>query len=231
MGKKHRQIGVKSVVVGKKNYFCGPIKPKNKKCVMYVYKFRVTTDEVEDFVRDIEVLAGQTFEDLHKIILKSVELKEGELASFYICNQRWTKKIEVSLMDMGEDPSFSEHSMLYEGEDETDSEKMEKMVMNKVALCDLIDDPHQKMIYEYDYFNTRVFYLELQKAYKAEDGVEYPRCIARKGKLPTKASPLVDLKEPSFSEDCDGYDEEELEDLFIDGNETPEESDSNEADF
>ena len=32
---------------------------------MYYYKFKVFYDEVEDFVRDVDVLANTNFEDFH----------------------------------------------------------------------------------------------------------------------------------------------------------------------
>ena len=37
-----------------------------------VYKFRLLSDEVEDFRRDIEIDSDATFLDLHKAILESV---------------------------------------------------------------------------------------------------------------------------------------------------------------
>ena len=48
---------------------------------MYFYKFRVYYDEVEDFVRDIEILSNDNFENFHKILLSSIGLDGQELAS------------------------------------------------------------------------------------------------------------------------------------------------------
>jgi hypothetical protein len=39
---------------------------------MAVYKFRISLEEDEDIVRDIEIRATQTFEDLHYAILSAI---------------------------------------------------------------------------------------------------------------------------------------------------------------
>ena len=70
---------------------------------MYYYKFRVYYDEVEDFVRDIEILSNDNFESLHKALLDAIPLDGKELASFYICDSKWNKQKEISLMDMEDD--------------------------------------------------------------------------------------------------------------------------------
>jgi len=39
-------------------------------------------------------MASQTFLDLHKLIVETVELKGNELASFFICDRNWRKKVK-----------------------------------------------------------------------------------------------------------------------------------------
>ena len=39
---------------------------------MFYYKFRVYYDEVEDFVRDIEILSTDNFESFHNILFSSI---------------------------------------------------------------------------------------------------------------------------------------------------------------
>ena len=48
---------------------------------MHVYKFRVLSEEQNEFVRDIEISSIQTFEDFHKIILQTSGLDGKELAN------------------------------------------------------------------------------------------------------------------------------------------------------
>ncbi len=148
---------------------------------MYSYKFRLTTEEVEDFVRDIEILSNQTFEELHYFILETMEVSQSELASFFICDQKWRKKQEVTLIDMGVEDVQND---LDEDEDRLFLSKIPCFVMKDAVLNQFIDDPHQRILFEYNYTNPIVFNIELLKTTQAVQGIEYPRCTQIVGKLP-----------------------------------------------
>ena len=66
-----------------------------------IYKFRLLSDEVDDFRRDIEISADATFKELHTAILESVNYPDDQMTSFFICNDRWIKEVEITLEDMG----------------------------------------------------------------------------------------------------------------------------------
>ena len=135
---------------------------------MYYYKFRVYYDEVEDFVRDIEILSNDNFENFHKILVSSIGLDGQELASFYVCDSKWNKQKEISLMDMGDDSEKEEPE--YEEDDEFSlRSKLPISVMKDSLLKDFIADPHQHLMYEYDFLNPKVFYIELLKVLKEEE--------------------------------------------------------------
>ena len=178
---------------------------------MYVYKFRLTFDEVEDFVRDYEILSNQTFLDFHNIIIQSINLNSKELASFYIADHRWEKHKEITLMDMMDE--------------EEEQAEVPKSVMADAVLSDYIDDPHQKMIYEYDFLNLKTFYIELLKTSKVDDAAaiaKYPKCTHSKGEIPKSCkelSPdelLIDNFDDDVFTDDDGYNPEDLEDFHDD---------------
>lgn len=148
---------------------------------MYIYKFRITTDEIEDFLRDIEILSTQTFEHLHYFIVETLEIKQSELASFFICDQKWRKKQEITLIDMGDEDTFTDD------DDEDPSlikHRIPRTVMQNAVLNQFIDDPHQLISYEYDYTNPVIFNIELIKTTQAIQGIDYPRCTQLVGKLP-----------------------------------------------
>ena len=190
---------------------------------MYYYKFRVYYDEVEDFVRDIEILSNDNFESFHKILLSSIGLDGQELASFYICDSKWNKQKEISLMDMGDD-SEKEEPEYEEGDEFSLRSKLPISVMKDSLLKDFITDPHQHIMYEYDFLNPKVFYIELLKVLTAEDGVEYPRCTNKVKELPkqVKQQPLPN-PDDGFDElleeedDLDGGFEEGYDDLDLNG--------------
>ncbi len=186
---------------------------------MYIYKFRITTDEVEDFIRDIEILSNQTFEQLHYFIFETLEFKQSELASFFVCDQKWRRKHEVTLIDMGDDDSFTND----EDDDTLVQHKIPRTIMQNSVLNQFIDDPHQKISYEFDYTNPLIFDIELIKTTQAMQGINYPRCTNVIGKLPeTKNIVFPIIGEIDGDLDLiQDFDDDSLEDFDDDLN-TPE---------
>lgn len=132
-----------------------------------VYRFRVLFEEYEDVYRDIEIKSGQTFEDLHNAIQSAIGFDASQMASFYMSDDYWRKGVEITLMDVSEDT------------------KKPKKTMNKSILSDFIDDPHQKMIYVFDFMAMWTFYIELIKIIPQEDPkAVYPRCVKTGGIAP-----------------------------------------------
>ena len=183
---------------------------------MYTYKFRLFFDEVEDFVRDYEIFAKQTFKDLHDVIIKSIAGLDGqELASFYICDGRWERQREITLIDMNMDEN-SDVLLENKGNGET---YISKTIMSDGVLSDFIEDPHQRLIYEYNFLNINTFYLELLKTFESEKTVKYPRCTHSVGEMPTASSNIldddldVDLNLEENVDNIDYYDEEDFQSL------------------
>jgi hypothetical protein len=150
---------------------------------MHIYKFRLLSDVNDDFIRDIEIKASQTFEDFHKIISDCINLNGKELASFHICDQKWNKLKEITLIDMmnGEEPDEDEKQPV-----------METYLMKDSLIKRFIDEPHQRLLYEYDFLNLQTFFIELLSVYKQkDDALTYPRCTRSKGDLKEEAKPAV----------------------------------------
>lgn len=150
---------------------------------MYYYKFKIFFDEVEDFVRDIEIRSTDTFQSFHEIIFSSTGLTGNELASFFICDTKWNKQKEVTLIDM-EDDRLTDTPEYMEDDDFSTKSNLPKSVMAQSILKDYISDPHQHIIYEYDFLNPKIFYIELMKILPVKKGNEYPRCTLKSKELP-----------------------------------------------
>ena len=159
---------------------------------MHVYRFRILLEDVEEFYRDIEISAGDTFESFHRAIIQAADLSGKELASFYICDSKWNRKKEISLMDMRE-------------EEDKDKEKT-PLIMSKCKLGQFIDDPHQRLIYIYDFLNMYEFYIELSKIIPAEKGIKYPRCVKKVGAIPRAGAPALNVP-AEFDEEEQVYDD------------------------
>ncbi|MCD4736031.1 MAG: plasmid pRiA4b ORF-3 family protein [Bacteroidales bacterium] len=167
---------------------------KIKKSNMYIYRFRVLSDLNDNFVKDIEILSDKTFEDFHNAMKKYLSLDGNELASFHICDRKWNKKKEFTLIDMKKE----------------NPENMEKSgdvaIMGDISLKDVISEPNQRLIYEYDFLNMFTFFIELQKVTQGKNGVEYPNCVFEKGNWNEEHEPELPANQ----------DEEELSKKLLD---------------
>lgn len=110
-----------------------------------IFRFLLLSDEVEDFKREIQIDADNTFFDLHKAIISSVNYKDGEMSSFFICGDNWEKEKEITLVEM--DTSSDEDSY----------------IMEESILSDYLEDERQKLMYVFDYLTERSFFMELRE--------------------------------------------------------------------
>ena len=61
-----------------------------------IYKFRIVSDEVDNFKREICIDSDASFLELHDAILDSVGFSKDQMTSFFICDDDWEKKTEIS---------------------------------------------------------------------------------------------------------------------------------------
>ncbi len=138
-----------------------------------VYKFKLVSDEVSNFAREIEIDSESTFLQLRNAILESVDFSKDELDSFFLCEDDWTKQEEITLEDMG---SSSDRDI---------------WLMEETPVGELVEEEGQKLIFVFDYVTERSFFMELKEIIPGRSLVE-PLCIMKKGKAPVQ---FVDLDE------------------------------------
>lgn len=181
---------------------------------MHVYRFRILVDEQDDFLRDIEIKPSQTFLEFQQTLLQAVGIEGNELSSFFICDNAWNKIREITLIDMGMNAEQDEDG---NEEDARESQKQKFIpveVMAEVKIKDAIDDPHQRMTFEYDFLNPRVFFIELMKIVDADPAKNYPLCSRKEGTLNLAVAPAA---LPFFEEDEQAaYDE--IDEMIKSGN-------------
>ena len=153
-----------------------------------IYKFRLLSDEIEDFRRDIEIDSEATFLELHKAILASVNYPDDQMTSFFICNDNWIKEQEITLEDMG---SRSDE---------------DNYVMAETIIGDFIEEEKQRVMYVFDPLADRVFYMELSKIEFGKD-IEEARCVKSIGEAPQQTLDFEELmsKTPAGVSDSDDY--------------------------
>ena len=133
-----------------------------------VYKFRIISDEVDDFFREIKIDSEASFFELHEAILKSAGYKDDQMTSFFTCDDDWEKEVEITLEDMGNDSS------------EEDS-----YIMKDTPLSELLEDEKQKMIYVFDPLAERVFFIELSEILTGQD-LDKAVCSRKAGLAPAQ---------------------------------------------
>lgn len=108
-----------------------------------IFKFRIVSDEVGNFKREISIDGTAKFEDLKNAICDSVAYDKNQMCSFFICDDGWEKLKEITLVDMDTDP----------GQD--------IRLMDECELSDYLDEKGQKLIFTFDYLTDRSMYMEL----------------------------------------------------------------------
>lgn len=182
-----------------------------------VLKFRLISNEQDDFIRDIEILADQTFFHFHETIQDNLQFDKSQIASFFICNQQWEKEQEITLFEL------------------TEEEATKVLIMDNTVVGEYMKDIHDKMLYVFDVFNERLFFIELMETLKQDPAITYPRCSLEEGLAPRQIildsifsskseeenTPLADSSfddEMFDDEDLDrlGFDQPSFDDSFPD---------------
>jgi len=162
---------------------------------MKAFKFRIVADTEEDIFRDIIIREDDTFEQLYKMIIKSVGFRGDQMASFYMSNEEWEKGEEISLMDM----SFGDTG---------------PRMMDTTLLNEMIFNKNDKVLFLYDFMKMWIFYVELIGIDEAKEDQELPAIVLSMGQSPNEdEKEIPDLFEAEFSEKA-GSKSDEFDDIF-----------------
>ena len=186
---------------------------------MAVYRFRISFEDYDEVIREIDIKSNQTFKDLHFFFHSIIGYDPEKSSSFYVSNDQWIKNEELAYLPT------------------------QKKIDREVALVEnsklskFIDDPHQKFYYIYNFDKPFEFHVELIKILDNNAAIEYPILFKAVGEAPRIIVPILgssdeitgDEDDPNFVEDLDVAiaDEEELEGLNTDteGEQEEEEAD------
>ena len=64
---------------------------------MLIYRFRITSADQEDFIREIEIQPTQTFLDFHDIIISCSDLNGCQNAMFFNTDKKYKPHQQISL--------------------------------------------------------------------------------------------------------------------------------------
>lgn len=155
---------------------------------MAIYRFRISFEDYDDVIREIDVLPKQTFLDLHNALHAATGYNPEVPSSFYVSNDRWKKGDEIAYMP--------------------DKQKLERGValMEQSRLSKFIDDPHQKFYYVYNFDRPFDFHVQLIKILKEEEGKEYPALFKSVGQVPKLPGAPIVPTESAAKKEGDEYD-------------------------
>ena len=155
---------------------------------MAIYRFRISFEDYDDVIREIDILPKQTFLDLHRALHAATGYDPELPSSFYVSNDRWKKGSEITHL-----PSQSKK--------ERGVSLMEDSKLNR-----FVDDPHQKFYYVYNFEHPLDFHVQLIKILKEEEGKTYPALFKSVGQVPKLAGAKVVPTDASSRKGDDEYD-------------------------
>jgi hypothetical protein len=140
---------------------------------MKILRFNISVEDDPDMLRVIDIPANANFQDLHYAVLAAVDFDTTQLSSFFICNDRWEKKVELTLINMDTD----------------DGDLMP--IMKDIKLKDYEHEVGQKLIFEYDFVLMWRFFLEVSKVYESDtDASKFPAVVESIGESPKQYDTL-----------------------------------------
>lgn len=138
-----------------------------------IYRFTIISDEVDDFVREIQIDPEATFYDFHEAIIESTGYADDQMTSFFICDDDWEKEKEVTLEEMDDNP------------------EIDSWIMKDTPLNELIEEERQKLLYVFDNLTERCFFIELSEIITGKD-MQGAKCTKKSGEAPKQT---VDFEE------------------------------------
>lgn len=134
---------------------------------MAIYRFRISFEDFDEVVREIDIKSTQTFEDLHKAIHRSTGYSAEKSSSFFVSTDNWIKGDEIAYLPI--------------------QRKIDRgvVLMETSKLSKFIEDPHQKFYYIYNFDRPFDFHVELIKIILDTDpNIEYPYLVKSTGEAP-----------------------------------------------
>ena len=167
-----------------------------------IYRFTIISDEVDDFVREIQIDPEATFYDFHEAILKSAGYTNDQMTSFFICDDDWEKEKEITLEEMDDNP------------------ELDSWVMKETQLSELVEDEKQKLLYVFDYMTERAFFMELREIIPGKD-LDKAVCSKSIGEAPVQIMSFDEMDAKTgnteIGEDFYGDSEYDIDELDKEG--------------
>jgi hypothetical protein len=155
-----------------------------------VYKFRIISDESKDFARELLINSDQTFLDFHHCLQGDLGYDPDQLSSFFITNASWEKELQITLIDMMDDGNDS------------------CLTMDRALIEDHVAEKGDRMLYVFDFFSERSFFIELTEVIGVDESKALPKIVFSSGTPP----PQIEMALDDFT-----FTDEDFDDDFSNG--------------
>ena len=160
-----------------------------------IYRMRAILDTETDVIRDFEIEANATLEELHDAVSQSFGFAGNEMASFYRSDEDWAQGEELPLVDMG----------------------VGEKPLNEKPLNKILSENENRLIYVYDFLNLWTFFLELMETAEKVNLEGYPSLIFSHGEVPETPPKKDFIAEEGFDDELsEDYDQEKEDDYYGD---------------
>jgi len=132
-----------------------------------VFKFKIISDKVENFVLHIDADAKNTFFELHEAIQIACNFDSSELTTFFMADEEWDKGLEIAMYAI-----------------KSPAQPLPK-IMKQTALGDLLKEQEDKLIYIFDIINQKSLFIQLNQIVM-EDKLNLPIVSYNKGVSPAQ---------------------------------------------
>lgn len=165
---------------------------------MYL-RLRMLSDENDYFLRDYDISYEMSLLDLHNFICADLRYDAANMASFFLSDGNWERLREFTLIDVG-----------VEGDDMPQP-------MSEATVGQILHHNGDRLIWLFDVFANRAYYLELTGAYKSESSDKLPRVNTSEGIAPDQFNAAMNVGDGSIFDDImDEFNDFEGDDAYDD---------------
>ncbi len=133
-----------------------------------IYKFRITSSEVDGFVREIEINHEQTYLEFHNKIQESIGYDNTQMTSFYQITSAGERGLEIALFEMNTE----------------EDDNLNIVPMDVSMMREFVSSERPELVYVFDFFSDRYFNIELIEKGISKSKAKYPKCSVSKGDAP-----------------------------------------------
>ena len=164
-----------------------------------LYKIKFISDEVEGFLRELQIDSEATFLHLAKAILDACDFPDDQMTSFYVDNEDWERGQQITREDMG-----------------GGSADEDCYVMGDTRLSEFVEDEGQNFEFVFDPFSDRVFYLTVRELIPGKH-LEKAEVVRSAGNPPQQIAEL-DFSMPAAATTKGGAaDDDDADDIYGEG--------------